>query len=57
MYPVYWSWSAWKEHQAASRRARRIEDVLADMSSQGGPKEPKVGEDGARPGILRLIDR
>ena len=56
LYPLYWSWIAWREHQAASRQARRIGDVLADMTSQTGPKERKVGEDGARPRTLRLID-
>lgn len=32
LYPLYWSWIAWQEHRQASRRARRIDDVLEDMS-------------------------
>lgn len=48
-YPVYWSWIAWREHQVASRRARRIDDVLADMApgrkSRGrGPEERRTSE-------------
>jgi hypothetical protein len=34
LYPLYWSWIAWREHQEASRQARRIEDVLADMTPE-----------------------
>lgn len=37
LYPLYWSWIAWREHQEASRRARRIEDVLADMAPEAEP--------------------
>jgi hypothetical protein len=58
MYPVYWSWVAWREYQAASRSARRIEDVLADMSSESRPKERTVvGTDGSRRTHLRSIGR
>jgi H+/Cl- antiporter ClcA len=31
-YPLFWSWIAWREYQQASRRARRIDDVLKEMS-------------------------
>ncbi|HEV2906301.1 MAG TPA: hypothetical protein VGZ50_03180 [Actinomycetota bacterium] len=31
-YPLFWSWIAWREYQQASRRARRIDDVLQEMT-------------------------
>jgi hypothetical protein len=34
LYPVFWSWIAWREYQRSSRRARRIDEVLADMSDR-----------------------
>lgn len=60
LYPLFWSWVAWREYREASRRARRIDDVLTDMSL-----EPKQLEDSredaveevSRPRILRLIGR
>lgn len=32
LYPLYWSLIAWREYQQSSRRARRIDDVIEDMS-------------------------
>jgi hypothetical protein len=60
LYPLFWSWVAWREYREASRRARRIDDVLTDMSL-----EPKQLEDSredaveqiSRPRILRPIGR
>lgn len=34
LYPLFWWWVAWREYREASRRARRIEGVLADMSKE-----------------------
>jgi hypothetical protein len=34
LYPLFWSWIAWREYQESARRARRIDEVLEDMSRQ-----------------------
>jgi hypothetical protein len=59
LYPLYWSWSAWREHQEASRRARRIEDVLADMTadSDGAARLREEDERRSRRKNLRSIPR
>lgn len=41
-YPLFWSWIAWREYQQASRRARRIDDVLQEMTRRSdGPADPE----------------
>jgi hypothetical protein len=44
-YPLFWSWIAWREYQQASRRARRIDDVLQEMTlrSDGPPDRDGSG--------------
>jgi hypothetical protein len=60
LYPLFWSWVAWREYREASRRARRIDDVLTDMSPESeqleGSREEAV-EEIPRPKILKPIGR
>jgi hypothetical protein len=59
LYPLYWSWIAWREHQEASRRARRIDDVLADMKAGSERRHSRREGDGrsSGPRHLRTIGR
>lgn len=60
LYPLFWSWIAWREYQSSSRRARRIDDVLTDMSPEPGQLESArkdAVEEIAPPRILRPIGR
>ena len=60
LYPLFWSWVAWREYREASRRARRIDDVLTDMSPEPGQFEGSrkdTVEEISPPRILRSIGR
>lgn len=59
LYPVFWSWVAWREYRDASRRARRIDDVLADMTPERLAEGQEAKADGriSRPRSLRPIGR
>lgn len=60
LYPLFWSWVAWREYRDASRRARRIDDVLTDMSPEPGQLDGSrkdAVEEISPPRILRPIGR
>ena len=61
LYPLFWSWIAWREYRQSSRRARRIDDVLEDMSRAfddgTGRRNGQVRGADSRPGIFRPIGR
>lgn len=60
-YPLFWSWIAWREYRESSERARRIDDVLADMSRQDegpvGRRKGRTERTNSRLRILRPIGR
>lgn len=59
LYPLYWSWVAWREYKNSSQQARRIEDVLADMKAGSERRHSPREENGrnSRPRHLRTIGR
>ena len=61
LYPLFWSWIAWREYKQSARRARRIDDVLEDMSrafDDGAVRRNgRVRRADSRPGIFRPIGR
>jgi hypothetical protein len=54
-YPLFWSWIAWREYLQASRRARRIDDVLREMSRRSDGTPDREGNGRARSPFLRSV--
>lgn len=61
LYPLFWSWIAWREYRESSRRTRRIDDVLADMTPESlvaeSRQQEKRGRRISRPRSLWPIGR
>jgi hypothetical protein len=54
-YPLFWSWIAWREYQHASRRARRIDDVLQEMTRRSDGLADPEGIGRTRSPFLRPV--